>query len=158
MTECILKQNRLSGRSLVKIFHVIVVALHGILSYENERYSCSFFLDVCPLIENVLSEETFEFPLHCSMKCLQDPLCAGYNFKSKRKKNNCQFTHTLHHNFHDCNADDKGWIFYHPVAPRKVKTIIRIIYHSRAHEQSVHFLLKAPYLQDVFDSGQFLTW
>ncbi|CAB4020380.1 Hypothetical predicted protein, partial [Paramuricea clavata] len=58
---------------------------------------------------------------HCAMKCLQYPFCAGYNFKKKHQKKtpNCQLTHTLDHNFHDCNADDKGWIFYHPIAPRK---------------------------------------
>ncbi|CAB4030272.1 Hypothetical predicted protein, partial [Paramuricea clavata] len=77
--------------------------------------------DVCPLIENILSEATYDFGDHCAMKCLQYPFCAGYNFKKKYQKNtpNCQLTHTLDHNFHHCNADDKGWIFYHPVAPRK---------------------------------------
>ena len=77
-------------------------------------------LDVCPLVENVLSEAKFDLPRHCAMMCLQDPFCAGYNFKLKQRKSNCQLTHRLHHNFHDCNADDKGWIFYHPIGPRKV--------------------------------------
>ncbi|CAB3995787.1 Hypothetical predicted protein, partial [Paramuricea clavata] len=80
--------------------------------------------DVCPLalINNILSEATYEFQNHCAMKCLQYPLCAGSNFKKKHKKKtpNCQLTHKVGHNFHDCNADDKGWIFYHPVAPRKM--------------------------------------
>jgi hypothetical protein len=82
-----------------------------------------FVVDVCPLINHILSEATYEFQNHCAMKCLQYPLCAGYNFKKKHQKKtpNCQLTHTLDHNFHDCNADDKGWIFYHPVAPRKVQ-------------------------------------
>ncbi|CAB4020006.1 Hypothetical predicted protein, partial [Paramuricea clavata] len=77
--------------------------------------------DVCPLIKDILSEATYDFQNHCAMKCLQYPLCAGYNFKKKYQKKtpNCQLTHTLDHNFHDCNAGDKGWIFYHPVAPRK---------------------------------------
>jgi hypothetical protein len=62
------------------------------------------------------------------MKCFQYPFCAGYNFKKKHQKKapNCQLTHTVDHNFHDCNADDKGWIFYHPVAPRKVVKIYLI--------------------------------
>jgi hypothetical protein len=83
-----------------------------------------FVVDVCPLITNILSEATYDFQIHCAMDCrLQNPFCAGYNFKKKHQKKtpNCQLTHTLYHNFHDCNADDKGWVFYHPVAPRKVR-------------------------------------
>ena len=78
-------------------------------------------LDVCPLIENVSSETTFAFPLECAMKCAQDPFCAGYNFKSKQQERNCQLTSTLSHNFYNCNANDKGWIFYHSVGSRKVQ-------------------------------------
>ena len=87
-----------------------------------------FVVDVCPLIENILSEATYDFGDHCAMNCLQYPFCAGYNFKKKHHKKtpNCQLTHTLDHNFHDCNADDKGWIFYHPVAPRKVRNCSKI--------------------------------
>ncbi|CAB4028171.1 basement membrane-specific heparan sulfate proteoglycan core -like isoform X1, partial [Paramuricea clavata] len=78
--------------------------------------------DVCPLINDILFEATYDFQNHCVMKCSEDPFCAGFNFKKKHEKKtpNCQLTHTLNHNFHDCNADDKGWLFYHPVAPRKV--------------------------------------
>ena len=83
-----------------------------------------YVLDVCPLIKNVLSETTFRFPLECAMKCAQDPFCAGYNFKSKQQERNCQLTNTLRHNFDTCNADDKGWIFYHPVGSRKVQQFI----------------------------------
>ena len=73
----------------------------------------------------MLSEATFGFVMDCAMKCLQDPFCAGYNFKLNQRKGNCQLTHTLDHNFHDCKADDKGWIFYHPVGPRKVQNFMR---------------------------------
>ena len=83
-----------------------------------------YVLDVCPLIENVLSDATFGSPKHCAMKCAQDPFCTGYNFKSKQQERNCQLTNTLHHNFDHCNADDKGWIFYHPVGSRKVQNVI----------------------------------
>ncbi|CAB4013703.1 Hypothetical predicted protein [Paramuricea clavata] len=81
----------------------------------------SLYGDVCPLIKDILSEATYDFQNHCGMNCLQNPFCAGYNFKKKHQKKtpNCQLTHTLDHNFHDCNADDKGWVFYHPVAPAK---------------------------------------
>ena len=81
----------------------------------------AYVLDVCSLVENLLSEVTFDLSHDCAMKCLQDPFCAGYNFRLKQRKRNCQLTHKLHHKFHDCNADDKGWIFYHPVGPRKVR-------------------------------------
>jgi hypothetical protein len=83
-----------------------------------------YVVDVCPLIKDyILSEATYDFQIHCAMDCLQDPFCAGYNFTKKHQKKtpNCQLTHTLDHNFYDGNADDKGWIFYHPVAPRKVR-------------------------------------
>ena len=80
-----------------------------------------YVLDICPLIKTVSSETTFGFPLECAMKCAQDPFCAGYNFKSKQRRRNCQLTNTLRHNFDNCNADDKGWIFYHPVGSRKVQ-------------------------------------
>ncbi|CAB3997432.1 fibropellin-1-like isoform X1, partial [Paramuricea clavata] len=82
----------------------------------------SLYGDVCPLTKDILSQATYDFQNHCGMKCLQNPLCAGYNFKKKHQKKtpNCQLTNTLDHNFHECNADDKGWIFYHPVAPRMV--------------------------------------
>ena len=80
-----------------------------------------YVLDVCPLIKNGLSETTFGFPLECAMKCAKDPFCAGYNFKSNQQGRNCQLTNTLRHNFDTCNADDKGWIFYHAVGSRKVK-------------------------------------
>jgi hypothetical protein len=87
-----------------------------------EKYSFRV-VDVCHLTNNILSEATYNFQNHCAMKCLQYPFCAGYNFKKKHQKktSNCQLTHTVDHNFHDCNADDKGGIFYHPVAPRKVQ-------------------------------------
>ncbi|CAB3994649.1 von Willebrand factor D and EGF domain-containing [Paramuricea clavata] len=86
----------------------------------------SLYGDVCPLTKDILSEATYDFHNHCGMKCLQNPFCAGYNFKKKHQKktSNCQLTHTLDHNFHDCNADDKGWIFYHPVAPRKAEFLL----------------------------------
>jgi hypothetical protein len=85
-------------------------------------------VDVCHLTNNILSEATYDLQNHCAMKCFQYPFCAGYNFKKKHQKKapNCQLTHTVDHNFHDCNADDKGWIFYHPVAPRKVVKIYLI--------------------------------
>jgi hypothetical protein len=87
-----------------------------------------FVVDVCPLIENILSEATYDFGDHCAMKCLQYPFCVGYHFKKKHQKKtpNCQLTHTLDHDFHQCNADDKGWIFYHPVTPRKVRNCSKI--------------------------------
>ena len=108
------------------IFHVISATIY---SYPHVNvFLCLinilFVVDVCPLIKDyILSEATYNFQIHCAMDCLQDPFCAGYNFKKKHQKKtpNCQLTHTLDHNFHDCNADDKGWIFYHPVAPRKVR-------------------------------------
>ena len=80
-----------------------------------------YVLDVCPLIENVSSEASFGFPLECAMKCAQDPFCAGYNFKSKRQKRNCQLTNSTRHNFDQCITDEKGWIFHHPDGPRKVQ-------------------------------------
>ena len=90
----------------------------------NLRDIHPYILDGCPLIKNMLSEATFGFPMDCAMMCLQDPFCAGYNFKLKQRKSNCQLTHTLDHKFHDCKADDKGWIFYHPVGPRKVQNFM----------------------------------
>ena len=88
-------------------------------------HSC--VLDVCPLVENGSFEMTFGFPFECAMKCAQDPFCKGYNFKSKQQERNCQLTNTLDlpHNFDICNADDKGWIFYHPVGSRKVPKFMR---------------------------------
>ena len=80
-----------------------------------------YVLDICPLVKNVSSETTFRFPLECAMKCAHNPFCVGYNFKSKQRERNCQLTNTIHHNFDKCNADDKGWIFYHPVGSRKVQ-------------------------------------
>ena len=75
----------------------------------------------------MLSEETYDFKVDCGLRCLHDPFCAGYNFlKKNRQKNmtNCHLTHTLVHNFHDCNAHDKGWTFYHPVGQRKVRNYV----------------------------------
>ncbi|XP_028408702.1 uncharacterized protein LOC114531261 [Dendronephthya gigantea] len=78
------------------------------------------YRDVCPLTKNKLFESTYGLQSSCAQKCLQDPFCAGYNFNKKKVKPNCQLTHTLDHHFGDCNINDKGWIFYHPLAPRKV--------------------------------------
>jgi hypothetical protein len=75
----------------------------------------------------MLSEETYDFKVDCGLRCLHDPFCAGYNFRKKnRQKNmtNCHLTHTLVHNFHDCNAHDKGWTFYHSVGQRKVRNYV----------------------------------
>ncbi|XP_028397375.1 uncharacterized protein LOC114521156 [Dendronephthya gigantea] len=79
-----------------------------------------FLKDVCPLTKNKLYESTYGLHSSCAQKCLQNPFCAGYNFNKKKVKPNCQLTNTLDHDFGDCNINDKGWIFYHPVAPRKV--------------------------------------
>jgi hypothetical protein len=109
------------GKSLLYIYitaTILVIPVNVVLCLINIR----FVVDVCPLIKNILSEATYDFKNHCAMKCLQYPFCAGYNFKKKHQKKtpNCQLTHTLDHSFHDCSTDYKGWICYHPVAPRKV--------------------------------------
>lgn len=81
-------------------------------------------IGICPLTKNKLYETTYDLQNSCAQRCLQDPFCAGYNFKEKEEKPNCQLTHTFDHDFYDCNIDDKGWIFYHPIVPRKVKDMI----------------------------------
>ena len=80
------------------------------------------FIDVCPLTKNKLSESKYDSQSSCAHRCLQDPFCAGYNFNKKKVKPNCQLTNTLNHDFGDCNINDKGWIFFHPLTPRKVKS------------------------------------
>jgi hypothetical protein len=74
------------------------------------------------LTKNIL-KETYDFQTQCAQKCLQDVFCSGFNFRTRKgqlKKPNCQLTHKLHHEFHVCSTDDKGWIFYHSVKPLKV--------------------------------------
>ena len=85
--------------------------------------SNNLILDGCSLPKQWrINEATHGLSSSCAQKCLQEPFCAGYNFKNiyQKKKSNCQLARGLNYSMNNCNNDDKGWVFYHLLGHRKV--------------------------------------
>ncbi|XP_046861246.1 A disintegrin and metalloproteinase with thrombospondin motifs 20-like [Xenia sp. Carnegie-2017] len=65
----------------------------------------------CPFSESIIYNATYHSSIECSLKCLQEPLCAGINYKKFVNEDiNCQLIQNLDSYHKDCN--NKVWNLY----------------------------------------------
>ena len=65
----------------------------------------------CPFSESIIYNATYHSSIECSLKCLQEPLCAGINYKKFVNEDiNYQLIQNLDSYHKDCN--NKVWNLY----------------------------------------------